>query len=48
MIPLMQYVDMRISNEEDAEKVLGFEPENTDVTKRASNGLPPRCAPSLT
>ena len=35
MIPLMQYVDVCIGNEEDAEKVLGFKPENTDVTKGA-------------
>lgn len=33
MIPLMEYVDVCIGNEEDAEKVLGFKPENTDVTK---------------
>ncbi len=33
MIPLMQYVDVCIGNEEDAEKVLGFKPENTDITK---------------
>lgn len=32
MIPLMQYVDVCIGNEEDAEKVLGFKPENTDIT----------------
>lgn len=31
MVPLMQYVDVCIGNEEDAEKVLGFKPENTDV-----------------
>jgi len=35
MIPLMQYVDVCIGNEEDAEKVLGFRPANTDVTKGA-------------
>ena len=29
---LMQYVDVCIGNEEDAEKVLGFKPGNTDVT----------------
>ena len=33
MTPLMQYVDVCIGNEEDAEKVLGFKPGNTDVTK---------------
>lgn len=33
MIPLMEYVDVCIGNEEDAEKVLGFKPENTDITK---------------
>ena len=32
MIPLMKYVDVCIGNEEDAEKVLGFKPANTDVT----------------
>ncbi len=32
MSNLMQYVDICIGNEEDAEKVLGFKPENTDVT----------------
>ena len=31
MVPLMKYVDVCIGNEEDAEKVLGFKPENTDV-----------------
>ena len=35
MIPLMQYVDVCIGNEEDAEKVLGFRTENTDVNKAA-------------
>ena len=35
MIPLMEYVDICIGNEEDAEKVLGLKPENTDVTKGA-------------
>lgn len=29
---LMPYVDVMIGNEEDAEKVLGFKPEHTDVT----------------
>lgn len=33
MVPLMKYVDVCIGNEEDAEKVLGFKPENTDITK---------------
>ena len=32
MTNLMQYVDVCIGNEEDAEKVLGFKPGNTDVT----------------
>ncbi len=32
MSSLMQYVDICIGNEEDAEKVLGFKPGNTDVT----------------
>lgn len=32
MKDLMQYVDVCIGNEEDAEKVLGFKPGNTDVT----------------
>ena len=31
MSNLMQYVDVCIGNEEDAEKVLGFKPANTDV-----------------
>lgn len=33
MIPLMDYVDVCIGNEEDAEKVLGLKPEGTDVHK---------------
>ncbi len=33
MKPLMQYVDVCIGNEEDAEKVLGLKPEGTDVHK---------------
>ena len=33
MIPLMKYVDVCIGNEEDAEKVLGFKPANTDIMK---------------
>ena len=32
MTGFMQYVDVCIGNEEDAEKVLGFKPGNTDVT----------------
>ena len=32
MTDLMQYVDVCIGNEEDAEKVLGFKPGDTDVT----------------
>ena len=32
MSNLMQYVDVCIGNEEDADKVLGFKPGNTDVT----------------
>lgn len=32
MTTLMPYVDVCIGNEEDAEKVLGFKPGNTDVT----------------
>lgn len=32
MSDLMQYVDVCIGNEEDAEKVLGFKPTGTDVT----------------
>ena len=33
MIPLMEYVDVCIGNEEDAEKVLGLKPKGTDVHK---------------
>ena len=33
MTKLMEYVDVCIGNEEDAEKVLGFKPGETDVTK---------------
>ncbi|NDL66208.1 sugar kinase [Anaerotalea alkaliphila] len=33
MTGLMQYVDVCIGNEEDAEKVLGFKPGDSDVTK---------------
>jgi len=32
MIPLMEYVDICISNEEDAEKTLGIKPADTDIT----------------
>ena len=37
MTELMQYVDVCIGNEEDAEKVLGFKAESTDVTKGELN-----------
>ena len=37
MSNLMQYVDVCIGNEEDADKVLGFKPENTDVTSGELN-----------
>lgn len=37
MKPLMQFVDVCIGNEEDADKVLGFKPENTDVTSGELN-----------
>lgn len=37
MSNLMQYVDVCIGNEEDADKVLGFKPENTDVTSGSLN-----------
>lgn len=37
MTDLMQYVDVCIGNEEDADKVLGFKAENTDVTKGELN-----------
>ena len=37
MSDLMQYVDVCIGNEEDADKVLGFKAENTDVTKGELN-----------
>ncbi|MEM7754781.1 MAG: sugar kinase, partial [Planctomycetota bacterium] len=33
MTPLMEHVDVCICNEEDAQKSLGLEPENTDVEK---------------
>jgi 2-dehydro-3-deoxygluconokinase len=33
MNPLMEYVDVCIANEEDAEKSLGLKPKNTDITK---------------
>ncbi len=37
MTNLMKYVDVCIGNEEDAEKVLGFKPEETDVTSGELN-----------
>jgi len=37
MTDLMQYVDVCIGNEEDADKVLGFKSEKTDVTKGELN-----------
>lgn len=37
MTGLMQYVDVCIGNEEDAEKVLGFKPKGTDVSKGELN-----------
>ena len=37
MTNLMQYVDVCIGNEEDAEKVLGFKAKETDVTKGELN-----------
>lgn len=37
MTDLMQYVDVCIGNEEDADKVLGFKASNTDVTKGELN-----------
>lgn len=37
MTELMQYVDVCIGNEEDADKVLGFRASNTDVTKGELN-----------
>lgn len=37
MTELMQYVDVCIGNEEDAEKVLGFKAKETDVTKGELN-----------
>ena len=33
MVPLMRYVDVCIGNEEDADKMLGFKPANTDVSR---------------
>jgi len=33
MNPLMEYVDVCIANEEDAEKSLGLKPKNTNITK---------------
>ncbi|GJQ62386.1 MAG: 2-dehydro-3-deoxygluconokinase [Melioribacteraceae bacterium] len=37
MRPLMEYVDVCIANEEDAEKSLGIEPEDTDVESAELN-----------
>ena len=37
MTELMQYVDVCIGNEEDADKVLGFKASSTDVTKGELN-----------
>lgn len=37
MCNLMQYVDVCIGNEEDAEKVLGFKPEGTDIVSGKLN-----------
>ena len=37
MADLMQYVDVCIGNEEEADKVLGFVPKNTDVNKGELN-----------
>jgi 2-dehydro-3-deoxygluconokinase len=37
MTELMEFVDVCIGNEEDAEITLGFKPENTDVTKGEIN-----------
>jgi 2-dehydro-3-deoxygluconokinase len=37
MIPLMEYVDVCIANEEDAEKSLGMKPQNTDIHKAELN-----------
>lgn len=37
MTELMEYVDVCIGNEEDADKVLGFRPADTDVTKGELN-----------
>ena len=37
MSNLLQYVDVCIGNEEDADKVLGFKPANTDVTSGELN-----------
>ena len=47
MSDLMQYVDICIGNEEDAEKVLGFKPGNTDVTtgERKIRRFPPASRP---
>ena len=37
MIPLMEYVDVCIANEEDAEKCLGFKADETDVEQAVIN-----------
>jgi len=37
MIPLMEYVNVCIANEEDAQKSLGMKPKNSDVTKGVLN-----------
>ena len=37
MNPLMEYVDLCIANEEDAEKSLGLKPKNTDIEGAALN-----------
>lgn len=37
MIPLMEYVDVCIANEEDAEKSLGMKPKGTDIHKAELN-----------
>lgn len=37
MVPLMRYVDVCIGNEEDADKVLGFKPADTDVNSAELN-----------
>lgn len=39
MIPMMEYVDVCIANEEDAEKSLGIKPENSDVESAELNEI---------